>query len=169
MGKLIAILGNGDGDDIRNAWDSTDAADDYGPLPPGEYIAHIIGGDLETSRTKATPSYKLTFKVIEGEHSERQFWHDVWLTAAALPMAKRDLGKLGVQSLEQLEQPLARFIRIKAKLALHRDDDGNEYNRLKRFEVIGIDKPEADEFAPDDATEGDELNGDDDDDSKLSF
>ncbi len=25
----------------------------------------------------------------------RQFWHDIWLTPVALPMAKRDLAKLG--------------------------------------------------------------------------
>ena len=71
-----------------------------------------------------------------------------WMTPAAMPQTKRDLGKLGVTSLEQLENPLPRFIRCKCKLALRKDDDGNEANRLKSFEVVGIDIPEADAFAP---------------------
>ena len=41
--------------------------------------------------------------------------------------------------------------RCKVKLALRRDDDGIESNRIRRFEVIGIDTPDADAFAPQDA------------------
>lgn len=161
MGKLTDILGNNGGfDDFRNRWNETEAADEFGPLPPGEYVAHIIGGDLEQSRSKGTPGYKLTFKVIEGDYAGRQFWHDVWLTPAALPQAKRDLGKLGVSDLAQLEQPLPRFIRVKAKVVLRRDDDGAEYNRVRRFDVIGLDTPEQDEFAPADDAADD--NGDTD-------
>jgi len=155
MGKLTDILGNnGSFDDFNSRWNNTEAADEFGPLPPGEYIAHIINGELEQSRSKGTPGYKLEFLVIEGDHSGRHFWHDVWLTPAALPQAKRDLGKLGVAELSQLENPLPRFIRCKCKVALRRDDDGTEYNRVRRFDVIGLDKPEQDEFAPaDDTTE----------------
>jgi len=154
MGKLSDILNNGDGERIRQAWNDTDAAGEFGPLPSGEYTAHIVNGELEQSRSKRTPGYKLDFKVIEGEHTGRHFWLDIWLTPAALPQAKRDLGKLGVTDLAQLENPLPRFIRVKAKVVLHRDDDGTEYNRVRRFDVLGIDTPEPDEFAPaDDSTE----------------
>jgi hypothetical protein len=65
-----------------------------------------------------------------------------------MPQTKRDLGKLGVTNLEQLENPLPKYIRCQCKIALRKDDDGNEANRLKSFEVLGIDKPEADAFAP---------------------
>jgi hypothetical protein len=124
-----------------------------GTLPAGEYVAHVIAGTLEASRTNATPGYKLTFRVLEPTaFAGRQFWHDCWLTPAALPQSKRDLGKLGVVSLEQLEAPLPRGIRCKVKLALRKDDDGNERNRLRSFEVVGIDPPEQDAFAPE--TEG---------------
>ncbi len=150
--RLSDILRDGGGDDIRDIWDSTEAAGEMGPLPPGEYVAHIIAGELETSRTKATPGYKLTFSVIAGEFTGRRFWHDCWLTPAALPQTKRDLAKLGVTSIEQLERPLPRFIRCKVKLALRVDDEKNERNRVKQFEVIGIDIPEADAFAPADDT-----------------
>ena len=149
--NLSDILHNGDREDLARAWGEAKAAEDFAPLPAGDFVARIIGGELSTSRTKGTPSYKLTFRVLEGEHQGRQFWHDVYLTPPALPMAKRDLGKLGVTALEQLEQPLPSGIRCKCKLALHKKDDGTEYNKLKTFEAIGIDPPDVDAFAPADS------------------
>jgi hypothetical protein len=118
------------------------------PLPAGEYIAHVVAGELFTSREKNTPGYKIGFRVIEGEHAGRMIWDDLWLTPAALPMAKRDLGKLGVTSLEQLERPLPPGIRARVKAALRKDDTGAEFNRVRSFDVLGIDAPAADPFAP---------------------
>lgn len=148
--RLSDILTSGSGGgNIRDNWNSIAAADDFGPLPPGDYVARIIDGRLKQSKSNATPGYSLTFEVVEPiEYKGRKFWHDCWLTPAAMPQSKRDLGKLGVTSLEQLENPLPRFIVCRCKLALRRDDDGNESNRLKSFEVLRIEKPEADPFAP---------------------
>lgn len=146
--KLTDILRGSSREEIEKAWGDTQAAGEMGPLPAGEYTAKIIAGELTTSKRNETPSYHLGFKVIEGDYAGRRFWHDLWLTPAALPMTKRDLGKLGVTSLDQLERPLPQGIRCKAKLALRRDDDGNEHNRVQSFTVIGIDAPEADPFAP---------------------
>lgn len=146
--SLSDILAAGDQGRLQDAWGHTEAAEDFAPLPAGEYIARIIAAELFTSKTKGTAGYKLSFRVLEGDYEGRQFWHDVWLTPAALPMAKRDLGKLGVTSLEQLETPLPPGIRCQVKLALRPDDDGTEYNRVRSFEVVGIDSPEDDAFAP---------------------
>jgi hypothetical protein len=145
--KLTDILRNGDRESLRKSWDQTRAAADFTPLPSGEYVAHVIAGDLFTSKGN-TPGFKITFQVIEGEHANRRFWHDVWLTPAALPMAKRDLGKLGISDLDQLNQPMPRGIRCKVKLALRREDGGTEHNRVVRFAVLGFDPPTADPFAP---------------------
>ncbi|QDS98145.1 hypothetical protein [Adhaeretor mobilis] len=162
MGKLTDILGDGGFDDINNRWNLTGAAGDFGPLPPGEYITHIASGELESSRNRGTPGYKLTHRVVKGpgeslDYVDRLFWDDIWLTPAALPMAKRDLAKLGVTSLEQLEQPLPLGIRCRVQLALRKGDDGSEFNSAVRFDVLGIDTPEADPFAPDDAESDDDL------------
>lgn len=146
--RLSDILAQGSGDDLKKLFDDTEAVGEMAPLPPGDYVAHIVAGELETSRNKGTPGYKLTFKVVEAEHAGRKFWLDCWLTPAALPQTKRDLAKLGVTALEQLDRPLPRFIRCRCKLTLRRDDNGEERNRVKQFEVIGIDPPEADPFAP---------------------
>ena len=40
------------------------------------------------------------------------------------------------------------------RVALRRADNGSEYNRVVRFDVIGIDEPERDPFAPPDAEGG---------------
>jgi hypothetical protein len=146
--SLSDILREGDRQSLSRAWGETQAAEDFAPLPSGEYVARIVGGELFTSKTKGTAGYKLAFRVLEGDHQGRQFWHDVWLTPAALPMVKRDLLKLGVNTLEQLERPLPPGIRCKVKLVLRKDDDGTENNRVRSFEVIGIDPPEQDTFAP---------------------
>jgi len=111
-------------------------------------------GELGQSR-KGTPQYTLTFKVIDGEYAKRHVWHTLYLTPAALPMTKRDLSKLNVTDLAQLDSPLpAGVIRCKVRVALRRDDDGTERNRVRGFDVLGIDEPELDPFAPDDAAGG---------------
>ena len=148
MGKLSDIVRNGDADRLQNAWNTTQAAGDFGLLPPGEYVSRVAKGGLESSRSKGTPGFKLEFVVIDGEHSGRKVWHDCWLTEAAMPQTKRDLGKLGVTSLDQLERPLPPGIRCKVRVVIRKDDDGNEHNRVRSFEVIGIDTPKADPFAP---------------------
>jgi len=137
--RLLSDIVNGGADSLRSQWERTQAAADFAPLPAGTYIARVVSGELFTSRTNATPGYKLCFRVLDGEHAGRQVWHDLWLTPAALPMTKRDLAKLGVTSVEQLEAPIPPGIRCRVKLALRRDDDGTEYNRVRSFDVLGID------------------------------
>ena len=147
MGKLTDIL-NGSGGNFDDIWNSTKAAGDFKPLPRGSYVCHATKGELESSRQRGTPGYKIEFTVIEGEFSDRKLWHDCWLTAAALPQSKRDLKKLGISSPEQMELPLPRWIRCKVTVLVVKDDDGIERNKVRTFEVIGFDKPEADPFAP---------------------
>ncbi|MBL8792768.1 MAG: hypothetical protein JNM56_02570 [Planctomycetia bacterium] len=154
--KLTDILAGSERDELAKAFTQTKAADDFAPLPRGEYVAHVVEGLLDTTR-KGKPEYRLTFRVAEGEYVGRRFWHHCYLTPAALPLAKRDFAKLGITSLEQLDHPLPAGIRCRVTLALRRDDDGAEQNKVKRFEVIGIDKPEPDAFAPADAVQGTPL------------
>lgn len=144
--KLSDIL-NGGGDALKKAWDTTAAADDFNPLPAGTYIARLVSGELTTAKT-GTPGYKLTFRVLEGEYAGRQLWCDIWLTPAALPMAKRDLAKLGITTLDQLETPVPPGMRCSVKVTLRKDDDGTERNRVKAFDVIGVDTTDDEAFAP---------------------
>jgi hypothetical protein len=140
--KLSDILQGSTRETLAKQWQNTEAAKDLGPLPPGEYLFRILSGELFTSK-QGTPGYKLSLEVTEGEYEGRRCWHDVWLTPSALPMAKRDLGKIGVSNPEQLEQPLPSGILIRAKIALRKNDDGTEHNRVVRFEPAGIEPGDA--------------------------
>jgi hypothetical protein len=148
----ILAAGGGSGNNFNDVWNSTAAADDFGPIPPGNYVCRVESGELDTSR-KGTPGYKLTFCVLEGPGGETQYagrklWHDCWLTPAALPQSKRDLVKLGIDTTEKLESPLPPGIRCQVQVALRKDDDGSEHNRVRRFDVVGIDAPPPNPFAP---------------------
>ena len=146
--SLSDILHNGQLDRLSKSWAATEAAKDFGLLPSGEYVCHLTNGELETSRSNATPGYKIEFTIHDGEFAKRKLWLDCWLTEAALPQSKRDLGKLGVTSLDQLNRPLPRGIRCKVRVVLRTDDSGTQFNRVRSFEVVGIDPPEANPFAP---------------------
>jgi hypothetical protein len=143
--KLADILRGSDRKSLAETWNQTKAAGDFAPLPPGEYEATIISGELFNAKS-GTPGYKLTFEISYGDFKGRKLWHDVWLTPAALPMTKRDLAKIGVTALDQLERPLPQRLRCKVKVALRKNDSSGEYNQVRSFEVVGIEK--ADPFAP---------------------
>jgi hypothetical protein len=145
--SLSEILLQGDREKLATAWQSTKAAEDFAPLPAGDYVATIEAGELFTAKS-GTAGYKLTFRVAEGEYTGRRFWADTWLTTPALALAKRDLAKIGVTSLDQLERPLPQGIVCTVKLVLRRDDDGTEFNRVRRFDLLRIDVPQPDPFAP---------------------
>ena len=152
--RLSDILA-GQTDDICEQWNQTEAAAEFAPVPAGEYECHVQSGGLFTAKS-GTPGFKLTFRVLDGEHVGRQLWHDLWLTAPALPMSKRDLNKLGVTALEQLDTPLpAGRIRCTVRVALRADDSGEQFNRVRSFQVVGIDGPERDPFAPAEDAESD--------------
>lgn len=146
--KSLSDILNGSGGNFNDRWNNTAAAGEFGPVPRGVYVCHATKGELESSRSKSTPGYKVEFTIIEGDFKGRKLWHDCWLTPAALPQSKRDLSKLGITSPAQMELPLPRGIRCKVRVTLRTDDDGTQYNRVRSFEVIGIDPPETDPFAP---------------------
>jgi hypothetical protein len=143
--KLSDIVGNAD--TLKRAWDSTEAAGDFAPLPAGTYSTRIKSGELRTART-GTPEYCLTFEVIESPHATRRIWHSLYLTPAAMPMTKRDLAKLGVTSLTQLDNPLPAGILASVRIVINTGDDGVERNKVKSFTVTGVESP--DPFSPDD-------------------
>src|SRR5262245_9213349 len=135
------LFGSGNGD-FSDDWDSALPADDFGPLPPGEYVCRIRSGELFTARS-GTPGYKLTLEVTEGEHGGRRLWHDLWLTPAALPMTKRDLGKVGITRPQQMEEPIQQGILVRVRVVVRTDDDGTTYNRIRSISYVGIEPGDA--------------------------
>jgi hypothetical protein len=166
---LTGILPGGGGnnnDDIFDRFDTTEAADDFGPLPKGVYVTLAVGGKLDKAST-GTDCYKVEFRVIEGQYLGRRLWWDKYFTTAALPYTKRDLAKLGIDSKAKIYQPFpANRMVCKLTVVLRRGDDGTERNEIKNLEVIRVQEPPADPFAPKNETavekadQGDDQHGD---------
>ena len=89
--KLLRDIVKGTVDDFKKTWDTTEAAEEFKPLPAGTYRCLIAGGEMFISSKKSTPGYKVKFEVTGGELAGRRFWHPVWLTDKALSMAKAEL------------------------------------------------------------------------------
>jgi hypothetical protein len=138
------------GENFQKLWNSTEAAGELTPVPKGVYECRLVSGELRNSPTKGTPGYKILFEITEGDYSGRKVFHDLWLTPAAMPMAKRDLARLGITTPQQLEQAVPKGIRCTVAVIVRQDDDGAVYNAVKKFEVTGRDEPVADPFAPND-------------------
>jgi hypothetical protein len=130
---------------LAKVWASTEAAGELTPLPAGEYRVRVLSGELFESKG-GTPGYKLSLEVVDGEFAGRKLWHDVWLTQAALPMAKRDLGKLGITELAQLERPLPAGILLDVTVKVRKNNGGVEFPAIRSITPAGVEK--ADPFAP---------------------
>jgi hypothetical protein len=135
--SLVDVLNGTSRAELSRQFAEAEAAGDMLPLPRGEYRCRLADGELVTSKG-GTPGYQVVFAVDNGEHKGRKLWHTSWLTAAALPMTKRDLAKLGVASLDMLENPLPPGIVCDVKVALRVDDDGVERNRVVSFNVVAV-------------------------------
>jgi hypothetical protein len=146
--SLSEILPKADRDRLAAAWDATKPADDLGLLPAGEYRCRILDGGLSPAKT-GTLGYKVTFEIIDGAHTGRRIWYDIWLTPAAMGIAKRELARIGITDFNQLDRPLPSGILATVKLDVRKEDDGTERNRVTTFRVTGIEAAEPDPFAPD--------------------
>jgi hypothetical protein len=146
--SLVDVLNGNSRAELARQFDEAEVAGDMLPLPRGTYRCRVTDGELVTSKS-GTPGYSLTFVVVDGEHKGRRLWHTAWLTPAALPMTKRDLAKLGVLSLDALENPLPAGLVCDVKVALRVDDDGVERNRVVSFVVVELlaDPTADDDFA----------------------
>ena len=128
------------------------ATDGMTPITDSPVLCAVSGG-LKTSRG-GTPGYAIVFEVVEGRFAGRRLYHDLWLTPAAMPLAKRDLARLGITTAEQLTKPIPPGILCEVKHVVRTDDDGIQRNAVKSFTVTLVDAdPTADkDFA--DPTEG---------------
>jgi hypothetical protein len=146
---LSSVLPDAPGDhDLFNAFDSATAADDFKPLPKGTYVAVAIEGGFTEAKT-GTRGYKVTFKVLEGEFANRRLWRTWHLTPAAMAHTKRDLAKFGITSGDKLRQALPpdRFV-CKVTVAIRTLDDNTQTNEVKAVEVVRVQEPQPDPFAP---------------------
>lgn len=135
--SLVDVLNGNARSELARQFDEAEVAGDMLPLPRGTYRCRVADGELVTSKA-GTPGFQLVFVVDDGEHKGRRLWHTAWLTPAALPLAKRDLAKLGVKTLDALDRPLPAGIVCDVQVALRAGDDGSERNRVVSFSVVDV-------------------------------
>lgn len=106
------------------------------PVPAGTYRCHIIDGRPAVART-GTPSYRLSFEVCEGEHVGQWFFHNIWLTPAALRKSALDLRKLGFATVTELyRRPLPGNLFALVTVDMRDDQNGEPRNEVKKFQII---------------------------------
>ena len=136
--RLVDILNGESREDLSRRFNETEAAPEYAPVPKGVYSTDLSSGEL-TNSGSGTPGYNLGFTIREGEFTGRRVWHTLWLTPAAMPMTKRDLAKLGITRLDQLERPVPPGIVCQLTVSVRTDDDGVQRNAVKGFTVARVD------------------------------
>lgn len=133
------------GTDLSNLWNSTEPAAERVPLPPGPYECLLSNCERVVSRN-GTLGCTLTFRIHQGEYGGRCVFENLWFTERGMPYARRDLRKLGIERVEQLDQPLPRNLCCRVNLVLRTSDDGRQFNEVRSFEVLGRFNPEPDPF-----------------------
>lgn len=132
--SLTGVL-NGDLAAAFNA--AAPATDGLPPITDSPVLCSVSGG-LKTSRG-GTPGYSIVFEIVEGAFTGRRLYHDLWLTPAAMPLAKRDLARLGITTAEQLAKPIPPGVLCEVKHVVRVDDDGVQRNVVKGFTVARVD------------------------------
>lgn len=135
--KLSDILNGQSREELARLFDETEAAPDFAPVPTGNYEVDLVHGELYESQ-KGTAGYTLHLVVADGECKGKKIWHTLWLSELAMPYSKRDLKKIGIETLSQCEQPLPPGIFCKIKVVLHTEDDGSTRNNVTKIEEGGI-------------------------------
>ncbi len=112
-------------------------------IPAGEYFAAVSGGEFYRTPRKRTPAYRVEFRLLLDEGLSRGLYHLFFLTPRALPMAKRDLSKLGVSD---VTKPVPPVIRCRARVGTRTLDDGRQVNAILYFERLPDADAESDPF-----------------------
>ena len=132
-----------------DAFDTVEAAPEFTVLPPGVYKARVLRGEYKTTKDGAE-AYRILFEVVEGPY-EGQIVGRTWTFGAkALPYTKRDLTKLGLSTKVQLLSPFPEFGHdyiVQLVVVRRCDDNGTEWNDVKRIEVIDIEETPAARYA----------------------
>jgi len=125
-----------------SAFDATQPAPSYDPLPPGVYSARVLKGEVIQTKTGAD-GYRLTFVISDGPHAGRTVAKTFAFTPKSLPYSKRDLAAFGLTTSKQLLSPFPESGKeyiVRLVVALQRSNDGTEFNDIKRIEVLRVDE-----------------------------
>lgn len=139
-----------------DAFDTTEAAPEFTPIPPGVYSARVVRGEFSTTKAGAD-CYRMRFQVTDGPHAGKTVLRTWTFGPKALPYTKRDLAPFGLTTSAKLLSPFpepGREYLVRLVVALQRGDDGIERNDTKRIGLIRVDESPAARFLLPDQSEG---------------
>ena len=130
-----------------DAFDSTEAAPEFAPLPAGTYAARVVRGEHCQTKTKGEDAYRMRFEVTEGTHVGKTVIRTWTFGAKARPYTKRDLAPFGLTTRAKLLSPFPEAGReyfVRLVVALQRGNDGIDRNDIKRIDLLRVvDSPAA--------------------------
>ena len=138
------------------AFDATEAAPEFTPLPPGIYAARVQRGEYGSTKAGAD-AYRLRFEITEGPLTGKTVLRTLTFGPKALPYTKRELAPFGVTTMAQLLTPFpepGREYLVRLVVALQRGDDGVERNDVKRIDIVRVDESPAVAFMLPETSEG---------------
>jgi hypothetical protein len=117
------------------SYDTYSSAD----VPLGTYTATLIDSRIVQAIRKGTAGVTLYWTVQENGWS-RRVWKTLWLSPAALPRSKAELGRLGVSSLEDLDRdpPVKPGAVCRLVIADVRHIEGGVERSVVRWEVLAV-------------------------------
>jgi hypothetical protein len=148
--------GNGKSGGGISAFDNTEPAPEFSPLPPGIYTARVLRGECCSTRAGAD-AYRMRFEVTEGPHAGKTVIRTWTFSPKALPYTKRDLSLFGLTTTAKLLSPFpepGREYFVRLVVALQRGDDGIERNDIKKIDLIRVVESPAAAFMLPDPPEG---------------
>lgn len=125
-----------------DAFDATEAAPEFTPLPPGIYSARVLRGEY-TSTKAGADAYRLRFEVTDGPHKGQTVIRTWTFGPKAVAYTKRDLAPFGLTSSAKLLSPFpdaGREYLVRLVVALQRGDDGRDFNDVKRIDLVRADE-----------------------------
>jgi len=121
-------------------FDGVPDAEDFSPVPPGKYLSRV-----KFVEEKSETEWKLTFEVIEGEHSGRLLFDHIYFTEKSKPRIKLITSRMGIATDGKVDLQPHMFEGKNVYITTELDSyEGKERNKIP---FAGYDKADQNEVA----------------------
>jgi uncharacterized protein DUF669 len=80
---------------MKAAWDDIPDADDFSPIPDGEYLMKVAEAEEKQSKN-GNPMWKLVLEIVNGQFKGRRVWDNITWSGEGMKRVKLVLSRLGL-------------------------------------------------------------------------